>query len=86
MQLLTLLSTFSALMTVALASPISDKPLALIHTYAHAQDCDADNAAYSQLPIYASDTCIALPNATATLKVMDSDKSKLRYNSRKCAC
>jgi hypothetical protein len=81
MQLLTLLSVLGTI-ALALASPVADKPLALIRTYAHATDCDADNTAYTQLPIYAPDNCIALPNNTATLKVMHSDETKLRYNSR----
>jgi hypothetical protein len=85
MRFLALLSTFSALLSVTLASPITSKPLALVHTYARAQDCDADNAEYSQLPIYEDAKCVSLPEGTATLKVVDSEKTKLRYNSRKCS-
>jgi hypothetical protein len=91
MHLLTLLSAFSANPGLALAScagrssppsRITPKPLALLHTYPYAQDCATDTAAYCQLPIYESATCIAFPEGTEMLRVVASDRDKLRYNSR----
>jgi hypothetical protein len=92
MDLLLLLSSLSGMLSVALASSCAaedymstrtDPPLALVYTYTKTKDCDVNKTEYCQLPIYEDGKCMPFPEGTQTLRVVESDKGRLRYNSRK---
>jgi len=87
MQLL-LLVTLSGMLSAAKGYTLStltpnSPPLVVVHTYTRSQNCKLNDTIYYQLPIYEDGKCTTFPEGAETLRVVDSDKRKLRYNSRK---
>jgi hypothetical protein len=95
MRFLVYLAAFTGLLPITLAATSCDAegyipptatptghPLAVMDTYS-ASDCTVNDINACKLVIYESEKCYPLSQDTASLIVVESDKSKLKYNSRK---